>query len=564
MGSKQNDPINADGQPAEQGSSSLHLLEKLIEVGGNPELLPELSRRWAVSPESTQALTGYDSVLSAVFAGDSPQETTLAEPADTLLADSYSFTMSPKYDVQSVSEKLSDILPLKPGESVQEIFKECLRTLVRESQGRGVKEVYTDIIDSSNMRHMVKVVPVISGLERFDGYTVTLCKQRIPAAAESYIRHKLQLTNTEIDILQLLLQRFDLQQIADYRKSTLNTTRTHINNIKRKFNSRKLSDVLISVSEIISAHEAVEHARVDYADRFMPVRHHTKIVHLRTGGWQVEYSRYGDAGATPMVILHSLEYGAAPSPDFISAAIAAGYCLYVPYRPGYGRTTAAPYIRKAAEMMTEFLSVMKLTDVTLVALSMAVPTAVNMVDLSKRISKLWIVNYAFDVEDKISKIKPVWVRGMLDLGLRSKASGKYTLNAAKGLIRIIGPMKFFRKIYESCAEDLSYVVSHEANMEICGELLLSSKLEAVRNDLQSALTANPQLIPLFKKYYASMSAIYGQSSHGVSSKPAQEAAANLGIGFHTMQKGGRNCIYHRPETFFQIIEEGAALGIAAQ
>ena len=356
-----------------------------------------------------------------------------------------------------------------------------------------------------------------------------------------------------MEILNLVLQRLSIPKIAETRQSTPNTVRTHISRIKRKFQSRSLTDVILSVQEIIAFHDEEVGSGHEGIKKFIPIHRNTTLAKIPATPYQVEYSRYGSPHGAPLVILHSIEYGVSPSKSFVSQMIDAGYCLYIPMRPGFGRSSVSNSIEQSAEILEGFIRTLKLTNITLMAFSTAAPTAIKLLEGTARIARTIFVNYGFHTENKVKHIKPVWLKGLLEFGLGSADSFQFSWRMTKGMLRLLGYKNFYRKLYSGCEEDLDFLNQNTERFKESSNLLQSASPAACRNDLVSAFLPNDSVLNLAGRSQTII-AIFGSHTHGISLEPMRESSEALGIPFHVIENSGRNCIYQRPNEFLKIVK----------
>lgn len=147
----------------------------------------------------------------------------------------------------------------------------------------------------------------------------------------------------------------------------------------------------------------------------------------------MEYRRYGSASGHPVIVLHSIEYGYMPSQRMIEAARARHLNLIFPIRPGFGDTNATETLPEAADLIAEFIRVLKLEDVTLIGLSTAAPLALLVQDRNARIGQTLLVNYGLNVQDKLKGIQPAWIRGLLRMSLSSSTSFNFGIRTLRSM-----------------------------------------------------------------------------------------------------------------------------------
>jgi pimeloyl-ACP methyl ester carboxylesterase len=293
----------------------------------------------------------------------------------------------------------------------------------------------------------------------------------------------------------------------------------------------------------------------------VPQQRNVTLAHLPSTPYQVEYSRYGDPTNTPLILLHSIEYGVSPPKAFLDLAHDKGYCLYTVVRPGFGRTTPTDSIAESAKILNQLFGALNLKDITLIALSTAAPTALKLLSLNHDIKEAFFVNYAFDTKNKIQHIKPVWLRGLLEFGLGSQESFKFAFRMSKGMLKVIGAETFYKKMYQSCEEDLLFLATNQETFEASANLILSAEPNTCRLDLAASFLENPQVDTLASSGQ-NITSIFGEYTHGISLTPIRDKAKVLGIPFHVIEGTGRNCIYQKPEVFFDIVELSTKTKIA--
>lgn len=544
--------------------SSLRLLESIVDVGSHPERFDDICYDWARISDDAKKLQGFDTLLNVVClqslskidAFNANQHFDHQDIQNNI--DSTSFLINSKLEIVSIGQRASEILSLSLGDDVGDHLNVKFDAILDAAKSNAQKKIMGDIYGKDGSRHIASIARVSLNGYPEEIYRFTLWKIELPIEAETYIRDALGLTNAEIEILELALERLSIQSISDIRKCTLNTTRKHINNIKKKFKSNSLTDVISSAHEIIALHYEKRAPVANVRERPVPIQRNSSISNLPTDSKRVEYSRYGAVDGKPLVILHSLEYGVSPPREFITEAIQAGYCLYVPLRAGYGRTSNVGSTQLSAALLNEFILTLELTNIKLVTLSTAAPTAIDLVKFCSRIESAIFVNYGFDTSDKIDHIRPDWLKGLLKFAMGSESGYKFAFHMTKRMLRIIGYKRFYSRIYQSCKEDLAFLEDNPETFKASANLILSAKAEAVREDFMSSFMDNPTPDSAFSEQLDIIS-VFGEHTHGISLEPIKQATENLGIPFYVIQNTGRNCIYQDPTAFFQIISGQSAI-----
>ncbi|MEO1028709.1 MAG: alpha/beta fold hydrolase, partial [Pseudomonadota bacterium] len=384
-------------------------------------------------------------------------------------------------------------------------------------------------------------------------YSAQFVRARLSPGFRLHLKSQFDLTPSELDILQLCLRRYRLDQIAMYRNNSLNTVRTHISRILKKLDCNSVTEALASLVELSLAYNADVSMPPDLHGR---TAKRTYTLKLPGQAATVEYARYGPASGKPVIILHSTEYGYAPPLDFIEAARARNLCLYFPLRPGYGQTTPADSLEAAAQRLEDFVHTLNLKHNIVVGLSTAAPLALNMSAKKADIERMLLINYGLNAESKVDTIRPVWVRGLVKMAIESKTSFKLGQGAVKGLLKTFGTERFYRLLYSGLPSDSKF---YEANFDVferARTYLLSARNENVHLDLVSAFTKFPNLAVLLAKQKDVLVA-NGALQHYVDPTEAIESAAKLGVTLKLVPNGGRNWLFDDPAYFFDFILDSA-------
>ncbi|MEP3654313.1 MAG: helix-turn-helix transcriptional regulator [Litorimonas sp.] len=542
----------------EPNNSPFHLLESIAEVGAHPDKFDEVCANWAQTSEDVENLDGFSSLFNLVCIqslskiGLFNSNPRFDHPDIRHDIDPMSFIIGANLRVHSIGSRAAETLKIGDGDDASDLFNVDFESILEIASSNADKKVLGDIYGSDGTRHIASVVRATHQEHPEDLFLFTIWKVELPASSKSYVRETLLLTETEIEILELVLERRSVNSISEIRNCSVNTTRKHINNIKTKYKSRSLTDVISSTHEIIALHYQTQSTSSASQIRYDPFLGESRISNLQAGASQVEYSIYGDPRDTPMVVLHSIEYGVMPTKDFISRAKADGYCVYIPLRAGFGRTSDLRESGFEGSLLSDFFKKLNLENVTLISLSTSAPTSIDLLEMSDRVKRAVFVNYGFDTQDKIEHVQPVWVKGLLKFAIGSEGGFNFALNATTKMIRIIGFKSFYRKIYQHCLEDLEFLEANTNIFQANVNVILSAKAKAARQDFVRAFMESPAIGPQILDKVDIIS-VFGQHTHGISLTPIKEATEKMGVKFHIISNAGRNCIYQKPQDFFEIL-----------
>ena len=356
------------------------------------------------------------------------------------------------------------------------------------------------------------------------GYTGQVFLYRISPALRAHLAEHFTLTASEIDILELVLRRHRLDQIADLRGIKLNTVRTHVSRLNNKLGCHSLIESIaltVELSHALRRRSEPLHVLTtedEHAPRRITLTHEDQCV---------EYRRYGSAKGHAVVVLHSLEYGYLPSDEMIAAARKAGVNLVFPLRPGFGATTPTSSIKDSARLLNEFIRLLDLKDITLIGQSTSAPLALEMQSISLNIANTVLVNYGLDVADKLSAIEPKWLSGLLRMGLSSRAGFSFGARSLRSISETFGGMRFYRMMYRNQETDLAFLEDNTRIFETISDYLYTADLAHVRRDIENAFMDNPRATSLLSRVSPLM-VLNSSDQQGVGPEASQAAAERLG------------------------------------
>nr|WP_070959955.1 helix-turn-helix transcriptional regulator [Hyphomonas sp. Mor2] len=528
--------------PDRRAESALELLKSLARADEDPDRFTQACLDWSRLSQDATSIPEFQSVLSMISA---PASNALEEPpqGDFAGQESFLFSLDVNGVVSSIPRDLSDFLGLKSGDTIQQL---SLPTADRDPHQLGR---LIELRDRFDLRRQIKIWPHFED-GRLNGYTARMVLSTMSARLRDHLKQDYELTASELEILQLVFLRLNLEQVAEMRGIKLSTVRTHISRIISKLNCRSLVEAVATTLEL-------SHALIDELPP-MDVKseaneNKVRYLALPTPGRSMEYRRYGPTTGRPVIVLHSLEYGYFPSPDMIEAASKRGLNLIFPIRPGFGSTSRADSAQETARIVLEFIRTMDLTDVKIVGLSTAAPLALQLSADRQRVRRVVLVNYGLNVADKLKNIQPRWIRGMLRMSLNSPASFAFGLRTMTTIIRTFGGLRFYRRLYANQVSDHEYLEQNQALFESSSHYLVRANSDSIRHDIIAAFLNNRDLE---SSGLGEREILVANSSdqHGVAADEARTDAERLGVRFHEAPFPGRNWIFQNPDYFFDLIE----------
>lgn len=522
-----------------RAEAALELLRSLANAGDDPDQFAQACLDWSRLSEDATSIPDFLSVLALLSHARPTQveQTPNSAQAGIDPADVFSITLDGM--IARIPKELSIQFGMNEGDPAPADLRAKL-------DADGARDtLIAQIPDRFGIQRQVRVCPVVHD-EMVSGFIAYAVMTKLAAETRIYLREQYGLTLSEIEILQLVMQRHALEQVAEIRGGKLNTVRTHVSRINSKLGCHSLVEAVSTVMEISNALKLRSPQTPELPDAD---ENTARRISLETPGTCVEYRRYGSSSGHPVVVLHSIEYGYIPSQKMIEAARARHLNLIFPVRPGFGETTAASTLDGAADVMAEFIRVLKLEDVTLVGLSTAAPLALLVQHRNARIGQTLLVNYGLNVADKLKGIQPRWIRGLLRMALNSTASFTFGVRTLYSMLRTFGGQRFYRMLYRNQSSDLAYVEDHLDQFAVMANYIAQCDRTSARLDIQSAFMPNPDLEAILSRNSA-IRVINGAQQHGVGPEETQADAERLGLEFRLVEHPGRNWMFQHPEALF--------------
>lgn len=161
---------------------------------------------------------------------------------------------------------------------------------------------------------------------------------RWPESVDQALQELFGLTPSERDILASLAQGMTAEEISEQRVRALGTVRQQIKSLMQKLNTNRQNQVVSLGAAIANrtAGQLPQHTQPGQISSY-PLELGEFIRDHRLVGWR----RYGDPQGFPVLLLHGPFFGAGEFERDRELAHRHGLNVFIPERPGYGRTQPA-------------------------------------------------------------------------------------------------------------------------------------------------------------------------------------------------------------------------------
>lgn len=519
-----------------RAEAALELLRSLAKAGNDPEQFAQACLDWSRLSDDATTVPDFMSVLSMLSDGSEPPHQGLFQPATPMIEPNDMFSINADGRIEKISRDLTDRLGLAASDPLHPDLRDAGLKEFRQSP------FLIELPDRYAIKRQIKVHPVIRE-DQLTGYIAHAVTTRLDPAVRAHLRLETGLTSSEIEILELVLQRYNLDQIADLRGIKLNTVRTHVARLISKLDCHSLVEAVATTLELANALKSQD---LPVLPLVTAEESKARMITLDRSDQRLEYRRYGPSNGRPVIVLHSLEYGYLPSHSLVDLARQHGLNLIFPIRPGFGRTSRSDSLSEAADILSAFVRALNLTNVTLVGLSTAAPLALKLQDKNPRIQRTLLINYGLNVRDKLAAIQPKWIGGMVRMALSSNAGFAFWIKTLSSTIKTFGGLRFYRLLYRNQTSDQDYLNSETAGFQIMSDYVSDADSTNVRLDIETAFLANHAAETLLSTA-PNICVMNSSDQHGVGPEESQADAERLGVAFRQVPFPGRNWIFQHPD-----------------
>ncbi|PHR61274.1 MAG: hypothetical protein COA43_04670 [Robiginitomaculum sp.] len=231
-------------------------------------------------------------------------------------------------------------------------------------------------------------------------YFLTMVNLGFDQSKTELLKETYELTQAEVDVAVHLASGLQIPEIATKRNVKVETVRFQIKAIKRKTNSRDLSSIVRLVcgfsAGILTSSQLSTSGRENTEQA--PQLKIQKQITL-SDGRKMSYLEQGDPEGIPVLLLHTIPYGAELIKGAAEAAKRMNLRIISPYRPGYGRSETHKdakgdaYINMVCTDMHELLGQLNIDQVAIAGIAIGPVYAMRFAHLyPDRVSHLFAIS----------------------------------------------------------------------------------------------------------------------------------------------------------------------------
>lgn len=545
--------ISPDAASMRSAASALQLIRSLTNISDTPDNLEQSFLDWMRLSKQASTYPEFDYILNNLISQTSisADEEDCPFAAKSIQRFRYSdvFFLNDAGKIVDISKELSGLLELNIGDVVDVSWFQMDQINSVSAPASNSMVPTLEVLDKFGLkRHVVfHSIPAMRDNVKFAGVfiRVTLKEPAIRKLKDVY-----GLTKSEVDILELAIQRYTPEQISQIRQSKLNTVRTHIKRLNQKLDCSSLNEAIGFSVELSLASETDVCTLWGRQPRQKPKPLQVKVA---KDGSIIEYTQHGSPSGKPVVLLHTMEYGFEPTKAMLDAAFRRKLCLYFPRRPGYGESTAKPDMASSAKSLAGFLDALDISDATLIALSASAPMAMALGEVTDRVQQLILVNYGMNCTEKIEFIEPEWLRGLVDMSLQDASTFNIAFNSIKKYLQTFGTHRYYGLVYSGVEADQAFLESNLNLFERSGILFSKANPNSVRLDMTSLFSENENL----QRHAGEFHSIVVANSDTVPRIPIEllgKSAEQIGAKFVPVPGGGTHWPFSQPDLLFDLVD----------
>ncbi|WP_221798684.1 alpha/beta fold hydrolase [Oceanobacter mangrovi] len=187
-------------------------------------------------------------------------------------------------------------------------------------------------------RQQMPLIMTASYYEPHHVFVLQSLECRWPESIDHALQELFDLTASERDILACLAQGMTAEQISEQRVRALGTVRQQIKTLMNKLGTHRQNQAVSLAAAIANRTQGntLSHSQPGQISS-RPLQLGEFVRDNRLVGWR----RYGPRSGIPVLLLHGPFFGAGDFEHDRELAHQHNFCVWIPERPGYGRTQPA-------------------------------------------------------------------------------------------------------------------------------------------------------------------------------------------------------------------------------
>ncbi|MEP5152687.1 alpha/beta fold hydrolase [Planktotalea sp.] len=337
---------------------------------------------------------------------------------------------------------------------------------------QGAPVALVPIYDSEGALADCAVLSQIEDGEESERFLLVSSGPQTSATQLQTLSDKFNLSASESEVLNALLQGESVADISERRGVGIATTRTQIRQLLEKTGSASLSDLIRQAGQISAQMSAVNIARTLNASGEGDPIHYERI--LTSDGRLLAFRQFGDPEGRPVLFIHNMMGGAIWPHSIEKLAAAKGWRIIAPSRPGFGLSDSTPafdmeLVRKTCSDMRALLDHLMIDRVLVIGNLSSAGLGIRFAkDHDDRVFALLTVGHAGLMDDEMIEAMSNPSRAMAKTYRKSPTALRFLIRVAVASVDVLGPNQMLRSNFRSSKPD-SELLENTALVDALGE-----------------------------------------------------------------------------------------------
>ncbi len=514
---------------------ALELIDKSLSKDGKAEETKKLLSRILEFSSAVASSSHSDAAIPAT----DPAAIDLDIPEYVVITDE-------SYKILLLTNSARELFKLRRNSDLSKYFEGYSETRFHDHND-ALKKTWSLQFDGGN-RYSADLYQVWSESKKRHLYLFVFQCLALSAEEKKRITNAFSLTSAEIGIIELILLRLSVPEIAKIKRISVATARKHIANILEK---TKTNSVLNATLRLLEYKIPTQAPTTGYrtADESPGA---TRTAFFRKPfPAQIDYEGSTSFDAPTLFYLHSLENRFPPPSAFIDQIEASGYAICCPVRPGFGSSSQTSSLSDDATLYANLIKRLGIKECIIVAQNTAVPGGLHLLESARQAKGLAMVNFVPGEFDKLSKFNPRWLRSFLEIAAKHDSHQMFGIRLIQNLVKVVGPYNFYSKLFLDCDVDREFCSRHKESVLTAVKHLVDVSPAVLAVNIRKSI--QPLQNPKLRSIKKPLLAVRGRDSMPAFNQELETVCKAAGIPFKLIPDAGRFCFFQQTEMVLDFI-----------
>ena len=407
-----------------------------------------------------------------------------------------------------------------------------------DSSGAPFKNTDFKMIKCGRKHVPVRINDLPLSVEKSNFYLLELGSQGLTRETALILENRFRTTSSELEILDLLIQRYSVAEISEIRNGSIRTVRKHLESLMNKLQVKSMLDAVLVVNDLSTlVSNTNENALPQYSKNQKTENWQTYSSKSLNGSFT--YRVDGISTLRPLIIINSIELATRLPDAFYELAQDHGYCVYSVCRPGYLASQPLDSIARQSQILQNWMKDNKIENATVMAHCTGVPVAAHLAKHCKRVTFSIFANSTLG-GNPITAFSNSALSKFINQAVSSRTALKFTRIAMYHWGKMVGPSAFYKSFLGSSEEDRNFIEENPDLISNAFHAMYQTDASTHLLDLQSTFGSS-QSCTYFPCKNISAILVNGKSTRDDWKKLGSENSANFGIKQLIVSRGDVFC-----------------------